>query len=72
MQPPGTFFGPPLRALLGGSWRGQGHGIQLRGGATGGLAQTGWMKPEKNTGHSPEGCTNPLLPLPWSSAHPAP
>ena len=30
------------------------------------------MKPEKDAGHGPGGCTNPHLPPPWSSVHPTP
>ena len=50
MWPPGTFFGPPLRPLLRGSWRGQGCSTQLRGGAAGRLAQIEWTKPKKAMG----------------------
>ena len=61
MWPLGTSFGLPLRPLLGGFWRGQRHGIQLKSSAVGGLAQTEWTKFKKDAGHSPEGHTTPLF-----------
>ena len=70
LQPPRTSSGPPLKPLLGWSLRGKGHGIWLRCGAANGLAWPGWMKPKKDTGHSPKGHTIPHLPSPSSSAHP--